>query len=409
MDYYVEGAGGRPFEALISIEGGNITLHSWSGRPRNSPKDSRGRNPDYSLAFNAIFDRINISSTAVQRVLLISKPVINDPVNDRTLGTRKDFNDLPLQQIKTLIKHRMRSYGRSSTMPANEGNQSKKILIETSLTEDELTRRLILVPTTGPNSAPSPPARPATDTERLPAAELNRVKPVHVMNALRRIDDGDKAANFADSRDYNAVRDDGRVYAPKQVFGLALEEALGIEAKPGHFSAGWGTLCFKKLEESGLWIVSKDGSDRRPSSNATEVSNAIASLTATDEERTWIEGNPRIAVHLKRERQPGLAAKKRAQFVTDHGKLTCESCGLDPSAAYGEGAGAACIEVHHHRTHVADMEPGHTTNLADLRCLCANCHRVLHRALALGLPFEIYDAATPVASVALATGNFAAG
>ena len=220
----------------------------------------------------------------------------------------------------------------------------------------------------------------------------------HILDALRRIDDGDEAESFAESRDYDVLRDDGRAYAPKKVFGLALEAALGIRAKPSHFSAGWGTPCFNKLEESGLWIVPKGDSAERPASSPVDVSQAVSSLRPTDEELTWIEGNPTIAVHLKRERQPGLAARKRAQLINDNGKLVCERCGLDPIAAYGEGAGAACIEVHHHRTHVADMKPGHVTNLGDLRCLCANCHRVLHRALALGLPFEIHDTALGPAS-----------
>jgi predicted HNH restriction endonuclease len=57
--------------------------------------------------------------------------------------------------------------------------------------------------------------------------------------------------------------------------------------------------------------------------------------------------------------------------------LFCEICRFDPSDAYGE-AGEACIEVHHQTTHVADMTGGHLTTLDDLKCLCANCHRVEH-------------------------------
>jgi 5-methylcytosine-specific restriction protein A len=182
---------------------------------------------------------------------------------------------------------------------------------------------------------------------------------------------------------------EGRRYAPKHVFGFALEEAIGVSARSGHFHAGWGKPCFEILEDCGLWIVPRDGGQVRPRAPGNPPTGGSKTVNLTEEEQSWIEGNPKIAVHLVKERQPGLAAKKRARFIADNGKLFCERCRLDPADEYGEEAGAACIEVHHHRTHVADMEPGHVTDLDDLRCLCSNCHRVLHRALTLGVSFDI--------------------
>jgi 5-methylcytosine-specific restriction protein A len=35
--------------------------------------------------------------------------------------------------------------------------------------------------------------------------------------------------------------------------------------------------------------------------------------------------------------------------------------------------------------HIAHMQAEHATVTGDLKCLCANSHRVLHRRLALGL------------------------
>jgi predicted HNH restriction endonuclease len=46
--------------------------------------------------------------------------------------------------------------------------------------------------------------------------------------------------------------------------------------------------------------------------------------------------------------------------------------------------------VHHHRVHLARMDEGHETRLEDLKCLCSNCHRVYHRALTVGAPFELW-------------------
>jgi 5-methylcytosine-specific restriction protein A len=54
---------------------------------------------------------------------------------------------------------------------------------------------------------------------------------------------------------------------------------------------------------------------------------------------------------------------------------------MDPKEVYGEAVGEACIEVHHKEVHLADMAEGHETQLDDLACLCANCHRVIHREL----------------------------
>ncbi|AJR23047.1 hypothetical protein TZ53_03980 [Sphingobium sp. YBL2] len=57
---------------------------------------------------------------------------------------------------------------------------------------------------------------------------------------------------------------------------------------------------------------------------------------------------------------------------------------MDPSAHYKASVGAACIEVHHARVQVRDMQAGHVTVMEDLQCLCANCHRLTHRELAVG-------------------------
>lgn len=389
MNYVLLGNDGTPLEAVTSIENGSVTLHSRSGRRRGAPPDDRGRNPDYVAAFDAIFERLNTPAAAIEQVLLDSSPARASAEELRMLASSRDFEANPLAVVKERMRARMRAFGRTEGMPANEGNQNKKIRIDTSLPDEEIRRRLRVVPADR-QAAPGPgPATVTGRVERLPATELRRVRPGHVRKALARLDAGDPAANFDPARDYDAKTGDGRPYAPKKVFGLALEEAIGIVARPGHFSAGWGTPCFDILEEAGLWIVPRKGSAERPRPSAAALTDAGDKVVPTDEERTWIEGNPRIAMHLRRERQPGLAARKRAEFIAAHGKLFCERCRLDPVETYGLQAGAACIEVHHHRTHVADMGSSHETSLDDLKCLCSNCHRVLHRALSLGMSFEV--------------------
>ncbi|WP_145986242.1 HNH endonuclease [Sphingobium sp. YG1] len=378
----------------MTIQDGGIVLHSRSGRPRSGHLGSRGRNPDYVAAFDAIFDRLDIPHAAIERVLLDSAPARAFPEDERLLATASDFAADTTAVVRTRMRAKMRAFGRSDDMPANEGNQNKKVRIETSLTDEEIVQRLRAVPVTALTPTPSfSGIGTSSSVERLPVSELSKVGPTHIRTALERLDAGDPASNFDPSRDYDVKTGDGHAYSPKKVFGLALEEALGIEARPGHFSVGWGTPCFDILEKAGMWIVPKSTSAARPKPSPSELADASESLVLTDEERTWIEGNPKIAAHLKKERQPSLAAEKRARFILDHGRLFCEHCQLDPVEKYGTEAGVACIEIHHHRTHVADMQAGHKTSLDDLKCLCANCHRVLHRSLSLGMAFVIEPSA----------------
>jgi hypothetical protein len=99
----------------------------------------------------------------------------------------------------------------------------------------------------------------------------------------------------------------------------------------------------------------------------------------------WAEGRIYLASHLKRERAPGLSTAKKAAFVAEHGLLFCENCNLDPIMKYGETLAQACIEVHHKTLAISDMGTHHITQLQDLQCLCANCHRLVHAKLKFSL------------------------
>lgn len=103
------------------------------------------------------------------------------------------------------------------------------------------------------------------------------------------------------------------------------------------------------------------------------------------EDREWIEGRPRLVTHLRRERAAGLAEAKKQQFIKIHGRLYCEQCGMDPVKVYDDPHGVAVIEVHHAALHVEDMPDSHRTRLEDVKCLCANCHRYVHRLLKMQL------------------------
>jgi len=202
---------------------------------------------------------------------------------------------------------------------------------------------------------------------RLSAETLKAVSAAHLLAAARRLADGFADHPFGPSSDYDVVFEDKRL-PPKALFGLAASEALGREIRSEHFSGGIGTLCFRIIAAAGYPIVAKG--EQPP-----------AEPGLSDDDRLWTEGNKKLVKHLKRERGHGLSAAKRAQFRAQHGRLFCERCEMDPVEHFGGVDGEACIEVHHDKVAVSDMQTGHRTALEDLKCLCANCHRVVHREL----------------------------
>ncbi|MFJ6743783.1 HNH endonuclease [Streptomyces sp. NPDC091279] len=90
-----------------------------------------------------------------------------------------------------------------------------------------------------------------------------------------------------------------------------------------------------------------------------------------------IEGRLLTRWALVRERDPKLRALKIKQARQNGQPLRCEVCDFDFARVYGD-LGEGYIEVHH-------ITPLHTsgtrkTELGDLVCVCANCHRMCHRS-----------------------------
>lgn len=215
-----------------------------------------------------------------------------------------------------------------------------------------------------------------TRSGRLPVTVLEQATPQHVWWAVQTLLDGGAVHGFGESTDYDLIADGGERLPPKAVFGVALARATGREVGPEHFTAGVGSPCFRLLNTAGYDIVPKG---EAPPADAGPDSGA-----ASDAE--WTEGAKTLVRHLKGERGRGLAQAKRADFRAKHdGCLFCERCSLDPVTHFKTEHGEACIEVHHATTQVAAMTAGTKTRLEDLQCLCANCHRVVHRLLRLGL------------------------
>jgi hypothetical protein len=212
---------------------------------------------------------------------------------------------------------------------------------------------------------------------RLPAGELEKVQADHLFKAVQLVLAGE-SGDFEDSIAYDLVLDDGTRLPPKKVFGIAAGLALGYEILPHHFTGGEDSSCFRILRKAGYEVLPKP--EGKSSGDGTPKMDAPR-IPATAEDREWTEGRPRLIQHLKRERGSGIAQAKKDAFRREHdGRLACERCGLDPVAQFGGQHGEACIEVHHSKP-VGQMKHDDRTRLEDLQCLCANCHRIVHRLL----------------------------
>lgn len=215
--------------------------------------------------------------------------------------------------------------------------------------------------------------------ERLPAELIKQATPDLIFASVAALLGG-TPHGFGESTDYDLITDEGMRLPPKAVFGHALSLALNREIFPKHFSAGEDSLCFRLLREAGYRIFPKG-----------KMQPEVAETDFDQNEpppEVYPEGAQALRQHISRERKPAAVRAKRADFIRKHGRLFCERCHTDPVEIFGSEHGEACIEIHHARIQVGDMPVDHMTRLEDLQCLCANCHRFVHRLLRRGLSIQ---------------------
>jgi 5-methylcytosine-specific restriction protein A len=282
------------------------------------------------------------------------------PIADRVILDAKDAGASSAEQVSRMAS-RMQAVGRGAISKSDHGNSTKRIRLQ--LAADILSEGILA-------TIKSIPARKDfRSEERLPVSELEKVTPEHLFVAVQRLLEGHTDHGFGDSTDYDVLFEDGSRLAPKAVFGLAASEALGYPVGPRNFAAGLDSPCFRILGDAGYQVVAKG-----------EATAIQPGLDRTDLE--WSEGTPKLRKHLHRERSASLREAKKAEFRRKHdGRLFCERCGEDPVETYKTEDAEACIEVHHERVQVSEMQDGHRTRLEDLQCLCANCHRLAHRQI----------------------------
>ena len=106
-----------------------------------------------------------------------------------------------------------------------------------------------------------------------------------------------------------------------------------------------------------------------------DVARGLPQAAPEDEQREVYpqqENRKLVASHLKRERSRLLATERK---IRDN--YQCQVCGLRFEEVYGTlGQGYA---ESHHLIPLSQLQDNVKTSVDDLRTVCANCHRMLHR------------------------------
>ena len=346
---------GAPIDSRFEVMPGELILHSRGG----TIGSVNARNTQYGLALRILIERIKRSELTLTGIWVDSAPAQKLTAEQRSIYSADDAQ-VSTQELVKRLASRMAAVGRSRTAKHGKGNSTKRLrfVFGGQATNEQIVR----IAGWGDTNAAS------MEHDRLPTVLLHQVTADHIWRAVGQLVAGEVSHSFGASREYDVIADDGTRLPPKAVFGLAASEALGFEVGPNHFAGGLDTLCFRAIDNAGYQIVTKNEKIRN------------GGLTPDPEEKFWVEGNPKLASHFRRERGSGLARAKKRAFKRKHGRLYCEKCKLEPQSIYGSEIGEACIEVHHILPLGTDQNV-RKTMLNDLICVCANCHRVIHLEL----------------------------
>lgn len=350
-------ADGELLDVKIDIGAGDIVVH------RRSGAGARSRNPDYRKALELLADRL-LAEYITPDTYLDSAPArtATSSAEARRLISAEEFFINGDEFASEAI--------RRSDAGSRSHGAWRRLLLRIPSLPDYALRSIVEGEVLG--------RRP----RGIPRVQLRLVELRHVTAAIAELRSGHaRHTRFENPMGWELYPGDGGdPLPPKKVFGIALAEVLKTHTTPDDFTSG--DFIFERLREFGFEVRRFDDAPVRSGRKSARPTTKLPVLEPTDEERGWLEGNPRLAEHLVRERHGGVAATFKAEFRVTHGRLFCQRCTQDYVGLYEDEAIAeACFEVHH-TTPIAKMQPGHVTTREQLRLLCANCHRATHRELA---------------------------
>ena len=133
------------------------------------------------------------------------------------------------------------------------------------------------------------------------------------------------------------------------------------------------------IGQSNVWFADKPESSVIVAKVLSLITTGgdIGLLPDVDSGKSGLEGNPRLVVHLRRERNTAIIKKKKNAVLSQTGNLSCEVCNFDFEKVYGDYGKEFC-EVHH-LTPLSRSDGVVKTELSNLAIICSNCHRIIHR------------------------------
>lgn len=137
-------------------------------------------------------------------------------------------------------------------------------------------------------------------------------------------------------------------------------------------------LDFLQVKEAAVESLREQGV------NETKIQRSEKKIDEDLSEIIIEEGALETTTVARRRRSAKLRTAKVEKFKKEHrGHLFCEVCGFEFSQKYGEELGKDYIELHHvepiHSEEIEGRAEVLETALTKVICLCANCHRMVHR------------------------------
>jgi len=145
---------------------------------------------------------------------------------------------------------------------------------------------------------------------------------------------------------------------------------LGIEQKNSFDQVDWNwiTQDFHLFIHRDILKLYKPKSNSR-NANIVEENEPVA-----------IEGQSKLATHMRYERNSGLIKKIKQNALKSNPMLNCEVCDFSFYEKYGE-LGKGFIEAHHLSPLNKTRE--RKTTAKDIALLCSNCHKMIHRGISV--------------------------
>lgn len=141
---------------------------------------------------------------------------------------------------------------------------------------------------------------------------------------------------------------------------------LGIEQKSSFDQVDWNWIAqdFHLFVHRNILRLYKQKNNTRNGQIADEI------------EPVAIEGQSKLATHMRYERNNSLIKKIKQKALKSNPMLNCEACNFSFYEKYDE-LGKGFIEAHHLSPLNETGERKTTAN--DIALLCSNCHKMIHR------------------------------